>query len=67
MVQDKCIVCSTSVTNYTPQYCCDGFMCACEGRPIEPPICERCETLLSAEKDVQKHAALLAKLKETKS
>lgn len=27
---------------YEPEYCCDGRMCGCMGRPINPPICDEC-------------------------
>lgn len=40
--QDKCINCSAPVENYEPEYCCDGRECGCFGRPIEPPLCEKC-------------------------
>ena len=40
----ECYLCKkVNVKNYQPEYCCTGFECSCGGRPIEPPICEKCE------------------------
>lgn len=27
-------------------YCCDGYMCGCQGLPTDPPVCsEKCQEL----------------------
>lgn len=31
-----CIVCGTPIE---VNYCCNGFMCGCMGKPTEPPVC----------------------------
>ena len=37
-----CLICGTPV-QYTPEYCCDGSMCGCQGQPVWPCVCsERC-------------------------
>lgn len=38
----ECQICGVAVLGYEPQYCCSGQECACEGLPIEPPLCEAC-------------------------
>lgn len=40
--QVECINCGAPVDNYEPEYCCDGRECGCFGRPIEPPVCDKC-------------------------
>ena len=31
------------------QYCCNGYMCGCYGKPIDPPFCDKCmEKVLGA-------------------
>ena len=43
LLEYKCIVCGKEMSDYEPQYCCDGKMCGCLGRPVEPPVCsEKC-------------------------
>lgn len=37
----KCIVCGEIVSDYKPEYCCDGRNCGCMGKPLEPPICSK--------------------------
>lgn len=37
-----CYICGKPVTDYTPEWCCDGTECACMGMPIEPPYCDEC-------------------------
>jgi hypothetical protein len=27
--------------DYKPALCCDGYMCGCMGRPIEPMVCSQ--------------------------
>lgn len=27
---------------YKPEYCCNGYLCGCEGYPIDPPFCDDC-------------------------
>lgn len=34
-----CFVCKEKMSDWKPQYCCDGRQCGCYGQPIEPPIC----------------------------
>lgn len=38
---DKCIVCGTPMSDYKPEYCCNGSDCGCRGMPIEPPVCSK--------------------------
>ena len=38
----KCLKCGKEVKDYEPEYCCDGTECGCMGKPIEPPLCEKC-------------------------
>ena len=38
---DPCEICGKPVSNYKPEYCCDGRSCACGGRPAEPCVCSR--------------------------
>jgi len=37
----KCIICGLELSDYEPQYCCDGIMCGCMGMPTEPPVCSQ--------------------------
>jgi len=40
--QYKCLKCDTPI-DYKPEYCCDGRECGCMGKPLEIPLCEKCE------------------------
>ncbi|MNW37050.1 hypothetical protein D3C74_140810 [compost metagenome] len=40
MNKEPCINCGT-LTDYEPEYCCEGRECGCMGLPIEPPICSK--------------------------
>ena len=39
--QAECMKCGTPI-DYTPEYCCEGRECGCMGKPIEPPLCDKC-------------------------
>lgn len=43
--QEKCMKCGTPI-DYEPEYCCKYVSiespCGCMGKPIEPPLCEKC-------------------------
>ncbi|MBP2653329.1 MAG: hypothetical protein H6Q73_898 [Firmicutes bacterium] len=28
--------------DYEPKYCCNGYMCACQAKPINPIFCDKC-------------------------
>jgi hypothetical protein len=34
--------CGEDVEDYEPVYCCDGYMCGCQGMPIDPPMHTSC-------------------------
>lgn len=37
-----CMYCTTPFVGPSP-YCCDGYMCGCQGQPTEPIVCsEEC-------------------------
>ena len=39
-----CLICGKPVPDYEPKMCCDGYMCGCQGMPIEPCVCsEECD------------------------
>ena len=38
----KCVICKQEL-DYEPDYCCIDNHCACQGLPIDPPVCSnRC-------------------------
>ena len=43
---DFCVVCTTQVFGYRPEFCCDGFECGCMGKPTKPCLCPDCEKKL---------------------
>lgn len=36
---EPCLVCGRPVEGYSPVYCCSGYMCGCQGLPVDLPIC----------------------------
>ena len=43
-VINKCLICGKPVPDYEPDYCCDGYMCGCQGMPMTPCCCSmKCE------------------------
>ncbi len=38
---EPCLICGKPVADYDPQYCCNGFECACMGRPTNPCVCSK--------------------------
>ncbi len=38
----ECFFCGEDVEDYEPTYCCDGYMCGCQGMPIDPPMHNNC-------------------------
>ena len=39
---NECMFCGEEVEDYEPVYCCGGYMCGCQGMPIDPPMHESC-------------------------
>ena len=46
IAMDLCIICKKPVEDYKPQMCCNGTDCGCQGLPVEPCLCEKCEPLI---------------------
>ena len=42
---DECYFCGKPVEDFEPIYCCDGYMCGCQGMPIDPPMHDDCVTI----------------------
>jgi len=48
---DKCIVCGKEI-DYELPMCCNGYMCGCQGLPVEPPLCsEECANIFFQSKE----------------
>jgi hypothetical protein len=42
-----CLICGRPVPDFKPERCCDGFMCGCQGAPMNPCLCsDTCATAL---------------------
>ncbi len=47
MKTGKCLICLKPVSDYEPDYCCNGDACGCYGLPINPCVCsEKCDSAL---------------------
>ena len=42
---NECYFCRQPVEDFEPVYCCDGYMCGCQGQPIDPPMHDDCVTI----------------------
>lgn len=40
MVKYSCEYCEDDL-GFEPKMCCDGYMCGCMGRPVDPMVCSR--------------------------
>lgn len=55
----QCDWCGKHFQDVAPVYCCDGYMCGCYGRPVEPQICsEFCAERLFSRPYPKKQIAL---------
>lgn len=43
LIKQACISCEAEFLGREPDLCCSGSDCGCQGLPIEPPLCEKCE------------------------
>lgn len=43
LTKQTCISCDAEFLGHEPDLCCSGSDCGCQGLPIEPPLCEKCE------------------------
>jgi hypothetical protein len=49
----KCNNCENMIEECEPEYCCDGYMCGCMGKPINFPdfLCDECLTKMGYVRD----------------
>lgn len=43
LTKQNCISCDAEFLGNESDFCCSGSDCGCQGLPIEPPLCEKCE------------------------
>jgi len=44
-ITNECYFCGQPVDDFEPVYCCSGYMCGCQGMPIDPPMHDDCVTI----------------------
>ena len=48
-INNICVYCKEPVEDFEPIFCCNGYMCGCEGDPIDPPIHKICSFIMLLE------------------
>lgn len=49
LINQVCISCDAEFVGEKPNYCCSGGDCGCQGLPIDPPLCEKCDRIFYGE------------------
>lgn len=45
LINQVCISCDAEFVGEKPNYCCSGSDCGCQGLPVDPPLCEKCDSI----------------------